>query len=132
SEELGKNTIFNDIKGLQDAYETNLSDISNEISDFRNAYLTFSGCNIKEDDLPRMKELGILQVNGDGKIEWLIKDMNDTFVQNTLSSIKENMYEITSHINHNEKMQSNTSSLAVVARLISTEWICSQNNDSIA
>ncbi len=50
-----------------------------------------------------MKELGILQVNGDGKIEWLIKDMNDTFVQNTLSSIKENMYEITSHINHNEK-----------------------------
>ncbi|EQF59271.1 phage portal, SPP1 Gp6-like family protein [Clostridioides difficile CD200] len=132
SEELGKNTIFNDIKGLQDAYETNLSDISNEISDFRNAYLTFSGCNIKEDDLPRMKELGILQVNGDGKIEWLIKDMNDTFVQNTLSSIKENMYEITSHINHNEKMQSNTSSLAVIARLISTEWICSQNNDRIA
>nr|WP_228857552.1 phage portal protein [Clostridioides sp. ES-S-0173-01]UDN49589.1 phage portal protein [Clostridioides sp. ES-S-0173-01] len=132
SEELGKNTIYNDIKGLQDAYETNLSDISNEISDFRNAYLTFSGCNIKEDDLPRMKELGILQVNGEGKIEWLIKDMNDTFVQNTLSSIKENMYEITSHINHNEKMQSNTSSLAVIARLISTEWICSQNNDSIA
>ncbi|WP_146051931.1 phage portal protein, partial [Clostridioides difficile] len=81
---------------------------------------------------PRMKELGILQVNGDGKIEWLIKDMNDTFVQNTLSSIKENIYKITSHINHNEKMQSNTSSLAVVARLISTEWICSQNNDSIA
>ncbi|MBY2477565.1 phage portal protein [Clostridioides difficile] len=132
SAELGKNTIFNDIKGLQDAYETNLSDISNEISDFRNAYLTFSGCNIKEEDIPRMKELGILQINGDGKIEWLIKNVNDTFIQNTLVTIKENMYEITSHINHNEKMQSNTSSLAIIARLISTEWICSQNNDSVA
>lgn len=37
-------SLYKDIKGLQDAFETNLSDVGNEISDFRNAYLVFTGC----------------------------------------------------------------------------------------
>ena len=42
------------------------------------------------------------------------------------------MYQISSHINHNEKMQSNTSSLALRSRLISLEEKCKLNQKSIA
>ena len=125
-------TLYSDLKGLQDAYETNLSDISNEISDFRNAYLTFIGTSICKDDVPLMKKLGILNAKDkDAKISFITKDINDTFIQNTLSTLEDKIYQIACHINHNEKMQSNTSSLALRSRLISLEEKCKLNQKSM-
>lgn len=126
-----KDSLYEDIKGLQDAFETNLSDIGNEISDFRNAYLLFKGCKIDRDGLEKAKELGILQT-GDIKtdIEWLIKNINDTFIQNTLDRYVDTLYQITCHVNHNEKLQSNTSSLALRSRLIALENKCTLNINS--
>lgn len=125
-------TLYNDIKGLQDAIETNLSDISNEISDFRNAYLVFTGCEIEQEKASEMKKDGIMQIPvSDGKVEWLIKNINDTFIQNTLSTLEDKMYQITSHINHNEKIQSNTSSVALRSKLISLEEKCKLNQKAL-
>ncbi|EJE7236755.1 phage portal protein [Clostridium sporogenes] len=133
SEEGKDDTLFKDLKGLQDAYETNLSDISNEISDFRNAYMVLTGVQIDEKDIPKMKELGVIQIKTkDGKAAWLIKNINDTFIQNTLNTLEDKMYQLSSHINHNEKMQSNLSSLALRARLIALEEKCKLNQKSIA
>lgn len=118
-------SLYKDIKGLQDAFETNLSDIGNEISDFRNAYLKFTGCTIDETKLPDMKKLGILQVNTPkADIDWLIKNINDTFIQNTLDRYEDTMYQISCHINHNERMQSNLSGIALRSRLIALENKC--------
>ncbi|NFI46148.1 phage portal protein [Clostridium botulinum] len=133
SEEGKDDTLFKDLKGLQDAYETNLSDISNEISDFRNAYMVLTGVQIDEKDIPKMKELGVIQIKTkDGKAAWLIKNINDTFIQNTLNTLEDKMYQLSSHINHNEKMQSNLSSLALRARLIALEEKCKLNQKAIA
>lgn len=133
SEEGKDDTLFKDLKGLQDAYETNLSDISNEISDFRNAYMVLTGVQIDEKDIPKMKELGVIQIKTkDGKAAWLIKNINDTFIQNTLNTLEDKMYQLSSHINHNEKMQSNLSSLALRARLIALEEKCKLNQKSIS
>ena len=41
------------------------------------------------------------------------------------------MYQLTAHINHNEKMQSNTSSLALRSRLISLEEKCKLNQKAL-
>ncbi len=123
-------TLFNELKDLQDAYETNLSDIVNEISDYRLAYLIMLGCSIdyktKDEEgktqLDYMKEKGI--INADEKdviIKFLTKDINDTFVQNTLDVLKKNIYEISNHIDTNEKLQSNTSGSALRNRLIGLE-----------
>ena len=132
SPELEDDTIYKDIKGLQDSLEVNLSDISNEISDFRNAYLAFTGVDIEETDLPKMKEQGIIAIPvADGKVEWIIKNINDSFIQNTLNTVEGKMYQITSHINNNEAMQSNTSSLAIRARLISLEQKCRLNDGAL-
>lgn len=132
SEEREDDTIYKDIKGLQDAYETNLSDISNEISDFRNAYLAISGFKIDSDDTDIMKEKGIIEIPvADGKAVWLIKNINDNFIQNTLATQEDKMYQLTSHINHNEKMQSNLSGVALRSRLISLEEKCKLNQKAL-
>ncbi|MDV3426652.1 MAG: phage portal protein [Bacillota bacterium] len=121
-------TLFYDIKYLQDAYETNVSDLTNEISDFRNAYLTIVGGQLDETLIKDMKKLGILQSNSsDTKFEWLIKNLKSDFIQENLSNLEDKMYQISSHINHNEKMQSNLSGLALRSRLISLEEKCKLN-----
>lgn len=123
-------TLFNELKDLQDAYETNLSDIVNEISDYRLAYLIMLGCSVNYKDkdehgktqLDYMKEKGIINANEkDVIIKFLTKDINDTFVQNTLDVLKKNIYEISNHIDTNEKLQSNTSGSALRNRLIGLE-----------
>lgn len=132
SEEKEYDTIFNDIRGLQDAYETNLSDISNEISDFRNAYLSIFGFQLDSANAEELKKKGIIQVSSDkGRVQWIIKNINDTFIQNTLTTLEDKMYQIASHINHNEKMQSNLSGIALRNRLISLEEKCKLNQRAI-
>lgn len=126
TEEGYDDSLYKDIKGLQDAFETNLSDIGNEISDFRNAYLLFKNAQIDDEKIPDMKKLGIIQLPGDkSDAKWLIKEINDTFIQNTLDRYEDTMYQLACHINHNEKLQSNLSGVALRSRLIALENKCS-------
>jgi len=126
-------SIYSNIKGSQDGYETTCSNIVNEICDFRNSYLKLTGTTIGEEDgaAETMKTSGIMELPLGGDASFLIKDLNDTFVQNTLITLKENMYELTSHINHNEKLSSNTSSLALLNRLIGLSQKCTNDVQAI-
>lgn len=129
SEDRWKDTIYSDIKGIQDALETNLSDISNEISDFRNSYMILRGLTIEEEDVENFKKNTIIEIpNSDGNAEWLIKNINDSFIRNTIGSLHEKLYEITSHLNHNDAQQmSNASGIALKSRLIALTQRCSIN-----
>lgn len=126
TEEGYDDSLYKDLKGLQDAFETNLSDIGNEISDFRNAYLVFKNAQVEEDKIPKMKELGVIQFpdSSNGDAQWLIKSINDTFIQNTLDRYEDTMYQLACHINHNESLQSNLSGVALRSRLIVLENKC--------
>ena len=118
-------SLYKDIKGLQDAFEVNFSDIGNEISDFRNAYMVFTGCEIDDADIPKMKKQGVLQTKDkDSTIAWLIKNIDDSFIKNTLDRYVDTMYQISCHINHNEGMVSNLSGIALRSRLIALENKC--------
>ena len=127
-----EDTIYNDIKELQDALETNFSDIVNEISDFRNAYLVLTGMTLEEEDEKSIGDSGILEIpTAEGKAEWLIKNVNDTFIQNTLKALQEKLYEISSHINNNDSEQmSNASGVALKSRLINLMQRCKVNENS--
>ena len=126
TEEGYDDSLYKDLKGLQDAFETNLSDIGNEISDFRNAYLLFKNSQVDEDNIPEMKRMGVLQLPGEkADASWLIKNINDTFIQNTLDRYEDTMYQLACHINHNESLQSNLSGVALRSRLIVLENKCS-------
>lgn len=131
-EDTRHKTIFNTIKGLQDAYETNLTDIANEVSAFRNAYMLMKGAQIDEGDIKEMKEMGILQVpSGDGDIQWLIKNINDVFIQNTLTTEEQKMYQLTKHTNHNESMDITASGIALQTRLMGLREKCKLNQKAL-
>lgn len=132
-EDVRHKTIYGKINKLQDAYETNLSDSTNEISDLRNAYLVLKGMNLEEKDLILMKKESIMQTSDpNAQIEWLIKDIKGTFVKDTLRTLESKMYELTGHINHNENVVSNVSSLAIKARQIGLQQICKLNQKALS
>lgn len=134
SEEGWLDSLYKDIKTLEDAYERNLSDISSEITEFRNAYLVLNNLDLQSTDLAEMKKQGVMKTKsngGDASASWLVKNINDAFTMNTLNLIKEEMFQISSHIDTNQKISSNTSSLALRARLISLEEKCKLNEKSL-
>jgi len=125
-------SLFNNIKGAQDGYETITSDLVNEISDMRNAFLVLTNCTVEDEDLTKMKKLGVMMLpNEKASAQFLIKTLSDTFIQNAMSTLRENMYELSNHINHNEKLSSNTSSLAMKNRLIGLQQKCTNNIQAI-
>ena len=133
SEEGWLDTLYKDLKTLQDAFETNLSDISSEITEFRNSYLVLNNLNLQDTDLAEMKRQGVMMTKGkDGSASWLIRQINDTFIQNTLQTLEDKLYQISCHINSNEAPSSNTSSLAMRSRLISLEEKCKLNQKALS
>lgn len=136
SEEGWLDSLYKDIKSLQDAYEENLSDISSEITEFRNAYLVLDNLDLQVDDLAEMKRKGVMLTKStkgkDSSANWLVKTINDTFIQNTLATLEDKMYQLSCHINSNEKLSSNVSSLALQGRLLSLTEKCKLNQKALA
>lgn len=117
-------SMLRDIKSANDAFNNVLSDLVNEVSDFRTALLKVVGASVDEDELAKMKTSGVIKVPTGADAGYLIKSINDTFVQNTLNTLEEKIYKMASHVDTNEKLQSNTSGVALRSRLISLENKC--------
>lgn len=136
----GDKTIYRTIRTLQDNIEQNLSDITQEITDFHNAILKFYGITLED----KIDKEGKVIVDAEGRplkqepilgsnsilyfedktkedAEWLIKDINDSFIKNTRDDMKDLIYTLTNHIDNNEKMSSNLSGIALRSKLQSLE-----------
>lgn len=124
-------TIYNKIKNLNDSLNQVMSDQINVISDYRSAYLVVTGADVDEETAELLKTKGILNPKGDGKVNWLMKEMNDSYIQNMISEIKKDIYEICDHIDAQEKLQSNTSGVALRTRLVFLEQRCKTVFDAI-
>lgn len=112
---------FQDVISLFDAYNALNSDLVNEIADHRNAYLVIENAKLEEEDLLNMKKMGIIQVPAGGKVTWLIKEINDSFVKNELDNLEHKIYDMMDQVNFNENWASNTSSLALRNKLLNLE-----------
>ncbi|AOY76736.1 phage portal protein [Clostridium formicaceticum] len=112
---------FHDVISLVDAYNAINSDLVNEISDHRNAYLVIENAKIEEEDLLKMKSMGIIQVPKGGSVKWLTKDINDSFVKNELDNIERKIFDMMDQVNFNENWAANTSSLAIRNKLLNLE-----------
>lgn len=113
-----KDTLFNNIKALQDAYEATMSDWGNEISDTRLAYLLLTGVELDEEDANKMKQMGILQIKDcNGKADYLTKNINSDFIKSYRDIIKEDIYRVSQHIDNQTQVQSNTSGTMLATRL---------------
>ena len=123
-------TLYNNLKSLQDAYEACMSDYSNEISDTRLAYMVLTGCSLDEETAKQMKQMGILQLpDSNSKADWLIKNVSSDFIRNYRDIIKEDIYRVANHIDNQEGVQSNTSGTMLITRMNCLRLkIINQNN----
>ncbi|KZE68491.1 phage portal protein [Paenibacillus jamilae] len=112
---------FHDVISLFDAYNALNSDLVNEIADHRNAYLVIENAKLEAEELLNMKKMGIIQVPAGGKVSWLTKEINDSFVKNELDNIERKIFDMMDQVNFNENWASNTSSLALRNKLLNLE-----------
>lgn len=120
-----KKSMLDDIKTENDAYNTVLSDYCNEIGDFRNALLRIKGADLlDENELREMKRVGAIQIPEKSDVSYLIKNMEDSFIQASLTILENKIYKLASHIDTNEKLQSNLSGTALRSRMIALENKC--------
>lgn len=112
---------------MVDSINKLLSDNSNEIESWVNAYLKIKGHQgTEKEDIMRMKQDGVLLLDGDGEAEWLVKNINNQFQQN--------FFDTTDDLIHNhtatprmtsEEFSSNLSGVAIKFKLHGLEAKCS-------
>lgn len=124
-------TIYGNIKTQQDGYEQVSSDYVNEIADARNAILLTVGTQIEEGAEDDIKNKAIMELPIGGDAKWLIKNLADGFIVNALTMLHENCFSLANHIDHNQKLSSNTSSLAQKNKLMGLSSKCTSNIHSV-
>lgn len=90
-EELGD---FEIVLSLIDAYDKLESDSVNDWEYFNDAYLALYGLSGTEaEDIALMKEQRVLLMPTESKAEWLIKDVNDTYIENLKKRIDSDIHK---------------------------------------
>lgn len=123
-----KDTIYDKIKSIQDAFNLIFADATNLIADYRCANFEISGQELSKEEREvveqQLKDGSILNFDEDTKVQWVIKNVQDTFIENNLERHRNSMLEVCNHVDATEKLQSNTSGVALRNRLIFLEQRC--------
>ncbi|XIH76176.1 phage portal protein (plasmid) [Priestia aryabhattai] len=86
---------FEDIVTLNDAYNILQSDDINESEYTNDAFLLIKGMIADDEDIKDMKEKRVIHVEGeDAGVEWLIKNLNDTWKENLKTRLKNDIHSI--------------------------------------
>jgi SPP1 family phage portal protein len=89
---------------LIDAYNRTLSDASNEIEQYRLAYLVLKGMTAgdgTEDDLRRGKIIELLGEHDD--VSYLTKDINDALIEHHLDRLEANIIRLSKSVNFDDE-----------------------------
>jgi SPP1 family phage portal protein len=87
---------------LIDGFDRSISDMNNEIEQFRLAYMIFVGYEPDQDTIDEMKRTGALFIptSKDGeKIDWLIKTLDPTYPDSHLDRLEANITRFAKHVN---------------------------------
>ena len=115
------------VLSLIDGIDRTVSDCNSEIESFKLAYLLVYGCNIDDETLQRAKRTGCFSIppmgQSEAKIEYLTKQINDTFVENHLNRLEKNIYKFGQTPDMSE-LAAGTSGIAMKLRLFPLETRC--------
>ncbi|MED4461852.1 phage portal protein [Metabacillus fastidiosus] len=114
------------VLALIDAYDRTLSDASNEIEQYRLAYLILKGMGADEDTLKELKKSGIFELFGENDdVRYLTKDINDTMIENHLNRLEDNIMRFAKSVNFaDEKFAGNASGIAMKLKMMALENKC--------
>jgi SPP1 family phage portal protein len=120
TEELGDYEL---VISLIDAYDKLASDAVNDFETFADAYLKLSGLDATEpEDIAKMKEQRVLILPEGADAQWLIKQVNDTYFQNTTRNIDADIHKFAKVPNlMDQAFGSNLSGIAIKYKLMGLE-----------
>ncbi|UED81943.1 phage portal protein [Lysinibacillus sp. CD3-6] len=114
------------VYNLIDAYDRTLSDASNEIEQWRLAYLVLKGMGMDEEDAQKVARSGIFELMGENDdIKYLTKEVNDQMIENHLDRLEENIMRLAKSVNFSdESFAGNASGVAMKFKLMALENKC--------
>lgn len=116
------------ILALVDGIDRTISDCNSEVEAFKLAYLLVYGATIDKDTLTEAKRTGCFNIPPMGatesKIEYLTKQINDTFIENHLNRLERNIYKFGQTPDMNEMASAGLSGIAMKLKLFPLETRC--------
>lgn len=110
-----------------DDYDRTVSDNSNDIESFSNAYMVYENIVATDSEIEKANATGAIKFktgpNG-GKVYFLTKDINDTFTENHLNRLERNIYKNSKTPNLNDEAFGNASGISLKFKLLGLETKC--------
>ena len=119
---------FEDVLSLVDAYNMAQSLTLDDLADFTDAFLLLKGIHVGGDegakDLRRRK---IIEVEESGDAQWLIKNLNDTYVENIKTRLQKDIHKFSNIPDmSDDSFAGNVSGVAIKYKLIGLEQVRSR------
>lgn len=113
------------IESLVVDYDKVLSDMSDEFSTFRNAYLMLKNMTAGKEGIQKLKDEGIIEVMENGDVKFVTKQIQTEAVENHLNRIEKNIYTFSQVPNlSDENFAGNLSGVAIRFKLFGLETKC--------
>ena len=107
-----------------DAYDRTVSDNSNDIEAFSSAYMVYENIMTADQEIEKSQKTGAIKfrtgANG-GKVYFLTKDVNDTFTENHLKRLAEDIYKFSKTPNLNSETFGSASGIALKFKILGLE-----------
>ena len=117
---------FEDVITLIDAYNMAQSLTLDDLQDFTDAFLLIKGMHVGGDEGAKdLRKRKIIELEDNGDARWLIKDLNDTYVENVKSRLQKDIHKFSSVPDlSDENFSGNTSGVAIKYKLLGLSEIC--------
>jgi len=108
---------------LIDAYDRTLSDVNNEIEQYRLAYLVLKGVGVDAEILKELKQSGVMSfMEPEDDAFYLTKNVNDGLIENHLGRLEDNILRFAKSVNFNdEAFAGNIAGVAMKFKLLALE-----------
>lgn len=117
---------FERVISLIDAYDKMQSDSLNDFEYFVDAYLALYGFTADSEDVAQMKENRVLLMDEGTSAEWLVKQINDAYVENMKNRLDKDIHKFAKCPNmSDQEFASNASGIAIKFKLLGTENLVS-------
>lgn len=119
---------FENVISLVDAYNKAQSLTLDDMEDFTDAFLVLAGmAGTNEEDVRKMRKSKVLLLDEGGNAQWLIKNLNDSYIENIKTRIQNDIHKFANIPDMaDEKFAGNTSGVAIKYKLIGLEQVRSR------
>ena len=107
-----------------DAYDRTISDNSNDIESFANAYMVYENILASDEEIEKSQKSGAIRFKtgaDGGKVYFLTKDINDVFTENHLNRLADDIYKFSKTPNMNSETFGNASGIALKFKILGLE-----------